>query len=66
MTLKLMNLLLKENFNSNLKKNHALDSTTPWYNFNLYCECCYSLGFNPSVNSYVKYNTYYKSLFIEK
>ena len=43
----------------------ALDSTTSWYNFNLYVESCNSLGFKPSVTSYVRYNAYYKSLFTE-
>ncbi len=43
----------------------ALDPTTPHYNFNSYIECCNSLGRKPSITSYVRYNEYYKSLFIE-
>ena len=43
----------------------TLDPNTPWYNFNLYCESCYSLGFRPSVTSFGRYNQYYKSLFNE-
>ena len=38
----------------------ALDPTTPWYEFNSYCECCYSLGFDPSLSKWMKYNQYYK------
>lgn len=52
--------------NFNRSEYPALDCTTPWYNFNLYCESCYSLGFKPSLSSYIRYNTYYKSLFKEK
>ncbi len=57
--------LWKENCNFTQSQFPTLDSSTPWYNFNLYCESCYSLGFKPSVTSYVRYNTYYKSLFKE-
>ena len=46
-------------------KFSALDNSTPWYNFHLYMESCNSLGFRPSVSSYVRYNAYYKSLFTE-
>jgi hypothetical protein len=62
--LKLIKEQYRENFNQN--KFPALDPTTPWYNFTLYCESCYSLGFKPSLSSYIRYNTYYKSLFKEK
>ena len=44
----------------------ALDISTPWYNFSLYIECCNSLGFKPSITSYIRYNAYYKTLFTEK
>jgi len=53
------------NYISN-SKFPALDQTTPWYNFNLYVESCNSLGFKPSVTSFVRYNAYYKELFAEK
>jgi hypothetical protein len=43
-----------------------MDPTTPWYNFNLYVDCCNSLGFKPSITSYIRYNEYYKALFTEK
>lgn len=53
----------------NLQKNQndylKLYKTTPWYNFNLYLDCCYSLGVSPSISSYIKYNKYYKTLFTE-
>lgn len=38
----------------------ALDPTTPWYEFNSYCECCYSLGVTPSVGRFIAYNNYFK------
>lgn len=38
----------------------ALDSTTPWYEFLSYCECCRSLGVTPSVQRFLAYNSYYK------
>ena len=42
-----------------------LYQTTPWYNFNSYLDCCYSLGIRASINSYIRYNNYYKTLFVE-
>lgn len=45
---------------------NKLDPTTPWYEFNSYCECCYSLGVTPSVTKFIRYNNYYKESFNEK
>jgi len=38
----------------------TLDPTTPWYEFNSYLECCYSLGIKPSLTKFMRYNDYYK------
>lgn len=54
-----------EKWQVNFESFPALDPTTPWYNFNLYVECCNSLGFKPSITSYIRYNEYYKALFTE-
>ena len=43
-----------------MNHNHILDSTTPWYEFLSYQECCYSLGCKPSITRFVRYNRYYK------
>lgn len=39
----------------------ALDSTTSHYEFNSYCECCYSLGVKPSVQRFMAYQRYFKT-----
>jgi hypothetical protein len=54
-----------EKWRANSEGFPTLDSTTPWYNFSLYIECCNSLGFKPSITSYIRYNEYYKALFTE-
>lgn len=36
----------------------TLDETTPWYEFLSYCECCRSLGVEPSVGRFVRYQRY--------
>jgi hypothetical protein len=54
-----------EKWRANSEGLPALDPTTCWYNFNLYMECCNSLGFKPSITSYIRYNEYYKELFKE-
>jgi len=60
-----MKELFLENCKFTQSKFPTLDPKTPWYNFNLYVESCNSLGFKPSITSYIRYNTYYKSLFKE-
>ena len=42
-------------------KYPSLDETTPWYEFNSYCECCRSLGMKPSVQRFMRYQNYYKT-----
>jgi len=60
-----MKALFQENCNFTQSDFPTLDPSAPWYNFHLYMESCNSLGFKPSITSYVRYNTYYKSLFQE-
>lgn len=38
------------------------DPTTPWYEFNSYLDCCYSLKVKPSINRFIAYNRYYRSV----
>ena len=40
----------------------ALDSTTTFYEFLSYCECCESLGIKPSVQRFMCYNAYLKEI----
>lgn len=40
----------------------ALDPTTPWYEFLSYCEVCRSLGVNPSVGRFMRYQAYLKTI----
>ena len=40
----------------------ALDSTTPHYEFNSYIECCESLGVTPSLQRFMAYQRYLKSV----
>lgn len=42
-------------------KYSTLDSTTSFYEFNSYIECCNSLGVNPSITKFIRYNQYYKN-----
>jgi hypothetical protein len=42
------------------------DPTAPWFEFNSYCECCYSLGVAPSIRAFVGYNKFFKEYFNEK
>lgn len=42
------------------------DPTTPWYEFNSYCECCYSLGIEPSVGRFMAYQRYFSQFFDEE
>ena len=39
----------------------TLDPTTPWYEFNSYLECCISLGVEPSMTKFIRYNEYYRT-----
>lgn len=41
----------------------ALDPTTPWFEWCSYLECCHSLGVNPSLGRFMRYNQYYRSVF---
>ncbi len=43
-------------------KYPALDPTTPWYWFNSYCESCQSLGVKPSLQRFMAYQRYLKSI----
>lgn len=49
------------NQNENQNGFPKLDSTTPWYEFNSYIECCNSLGVKPFVTKFIRYNEYYKN-----
>ncbi len=40
----------------------ALDPTTPHYEFNSYIECCESLDIAPSLQRYMAYRRYLKSV----
>jgi hypothetical protein len=42
------------------------DPTAPWFEFNSYCECCYSLGVTPTIRAFVGYNKFFKEYFNEK
>lgn len=44
---------------------HVLDPTTPWYEWISYLECCQSLNIKPSMNGFLAYNRYYKSVIEE-
>lgn len=44
----------------------ALDSTTPYYEFNSYVECCESLGVTPSLQRFMAYQRYFKSIGVIK
>jgi hypothetical protein len=39
-----------------------LDFTTPWYEFLSYQECCLSLGIPVRIQSFIRYNSYLKSI----
>ncbi len=41
---------------------HVLDPTTPWYEWISYLECCKSLNVEPSLNKFIRYNEYYRSV----
>jgi hypothetical protein len=38
------------------------DPTAPWFEFISYIRCCESLGAKPSINRFVAYNRYYRSV----
>ena len=40
----------------------ALDSTTPWYGFLLYQECCWSLDRPVYITNFMRYNAYLKEI----
>ena len=44
----------------------TLDPTTPWYNHLSYCETTRSLGIEYSLNKFIRYINYYKSVLEEK
>ena len=41
---------------------HVLDSTTPWYEYLSYLECCVSLGVESSLTRWIRYTNYYRSV----
>ena len=41
---------------------HVLDSTTPWYEYLSYLECCASLGVESSLTRWIRYTNYYRSV----
>lgn len=43
-------------------KYPALDPTTPYFEFLSYCECCESLGIKPSIQRFMGYQNYLKSV----
>ena len=44
------------------EKYPALDPTTSHYEFNSYVECCESLGVTPSLQRFMRYQNYLKSV----
>lgn len=42
------------------------DPTAPWFEFLSYIRCCESLGVTPSMNRFLAYNRYFKSVIDEK
>jgi hypothetical protein len=40
----------------------AFDNTTPWYEFNSYVSACESLSVTPSVQRFLAYHRYLKSI----
>lgn len=47
---------------------HVLDSTTPWYEFLMYCEICHQLDVprQPSVGRFYAYRRYLKEVGVIK
>lgn len=43
-------------------KYHVFDYTTPWFEWLSYLECCASLGVEPSMTRFNRYNAYYRSV----
>jgi hypothetical protein len=44
----------------------ALDSTTSYYEFLSYQECCRSLNVKGSIQKFMRYNAYYKEIMNDK
>ena len=44
----------------------ALDETTPWFEFNSYIFACESLGVTPSLQRFMRYQKYLKSIGVIK
>lgn len=42
------------------------DPSSPWFEFISYIRCCESLDVTPSMNRFLAYNRYYKSVLNEK
>jgi hypothetical protein len=42
------------------------DPTAPWFEFLSYIRCCESLGVTPSMNRFLAYNQYFRSVIDEK
>ena len=41
---------------------HVFDYSTPWFEWLSYLECCESLNVKPSLNRFLRYNSYYRSI----
>jgi hypothetical protein len=44
----------------------SFDTSTPWFEFQSYIETCKSLDVKPSVQRFLAYNRYFKSIGIDK
>ena len=54
--------------NSRQYPYHVLDSTTPWYEFLMYCEICHQLDVpgQPKLGRYMAYRRYLKEVGVIK
>ena len=48
-----------------LLKMSDFDPTTPWYEFLSYKFCCESLGVEPTIRRFLRYQNYLKTVFDE-
>jgi len=55
---------LEKNIGYSDSRYPAIDPSTPWAEFNYYCEACKSLGVKnqPHMNRYMAYRNYLKSV----
>jgi hypothetical protein len=57
--------LLVQNMREQLGENYnfpSMDPSTPWYEFNSYQECCWSLKRPVRLGSFMRYNDYLKEI----